>query len=916
MPSTYTNNLGIQKPGTGEQSGSWGDTVNTNSDILDVGINGVLTLTLTLTSSTLTTSDGVVSNGQYKALVLTGTPSGTHTITISPNDSQKIYYVYNTTSQTVIFTQGSGGNVTLLAGDSTIIYANGAGATAAVVSIADHLAMSSARITGGSITGITDLAIADGGTGASDAATARTNLGLAIGTNVQAYDAGLQSISGLTTAADRMIYTTASDVYAVTTLTSYARTLLDDVDATAARTTLGLGSIATQASSAVAITGGTINGTTIGATTAAAGTFTTLSGTTSVTTPSVTNAGTLALSATGANVVTVSTNGTERVRVDSSGNVGVGSTSSAWRTSERAIDVGGYGAITGGVGTNLLRLYGNSYVDSTGTALYKNASLASMYSQVNGIHSWSVAPTGLAGAAITFTQAMTLHNSGGLSVGNTTDPGANNVSISGALTLGTDLAVTEGGTGASTAAAARTNLGVAIGSDVQAYDAGLQSISGLTTSADQTIYTTGADTYATTSLTTFGRSLIDDADAATARTTLGLGTLATQSGTFSGTSSGTNTGDQNIFQTIAVSGQSSVVADTTADTLTLAAGSGVTITTNATTDTITISATGTGGTVTSVAVSGGTTGLTTSGGPITGSGTITIAGTLALANGGTGATTASAARTNLGLGTLATQSGTFSGTSSGTNTGDQNIFQTIAVSGQTSVVADSTADTLTLAAGTGVTITTDAVTDTITISSTTGTVTSVALSGGTTGLTATGGPITTSGTLTLGGTLAVANGGTGATTAAAARTNLGLGSMAVQDSTNVSITGGSVAAGTLLGNVAAANISNALNASGSAPLFACRAWAYFNGTTASVAGSGNISSVVRNGPGDYTVNFATAMPDAAYAAMVSGARSDSSSGADGFRKACLNAVGSIRIITYDTSTTATDHALVSIAIFK
>ncbi len=61
-----------------------------------------------------------------------------------------------------------------------------------------------------------------------------------IGSSVQAYDAGLTSIAGLTTLADRMIYTTASDTYAVTTLTSFARTLLDDTDAATARTTLGL----------------------------------------------------------------------------------------------------------------------------------------------------------------------------------------------------------------------------------------------------------------------------------------------------------------------------------------------------------------------------------------------------------------------------------------------------------------------------------------------------------------------------------------------------------------------------------------------------------------------------------------------------------------------------------------------------
>jgi len=115
----------------------------------------------------------------------------------------------------------------------------------------------------------------------------------------------------------------------------------------------------------------------------------------------------------------------------------------------------------------------------------------------------------------------------------------------------------------------------------------------------------------------------------------------------------------------------------------------------------------TAGTVTSVNVSGGTTGLTTSGGPITGAGTVTLAGTLAVANGGTGATDGPGALSNLGAYPASNPSN---------------------------------------------------------FTSNTGTVTSVNASGGTTGLSFSGGPINGAGTVTLGGTLAVASGGTGATT--------------------------------------------------------------------------------------------------------------------------------------------------------
>jgi hypothetical protein len=153
MPSSYTNNLGIELPADGELDAIWGDVVNDNMGILDRAINGTVTLTLSGTSSTLTTSDGTLSDGQYKLLVLAGSPSGTHTITIAPNDAQKIYFVRNTTAQSVVFTQGSGGNVTIATGDSGVLYADGAGAGAAVANLTDHFAMSSVKITGGSIDG-------------------------------------------------------------------------------------------------------------------------------------------------------------------------------------------------------------------------------------------------------------------------------------------------------------------------------------------------------------------------------------------------------------------------------------------------------------------------------------------------------------------------------------------------------------------------------------------------------------------------------------------------------------------------------------------------------------------------------------------------------------------------------------------
>ena len=85
------------------------------------------------------------------------------------------------------------------------------------------------------------------------------------------------------------------------------------------------------------------------------------------------------------------------------------------------------------------------------------------------------------------------------------------------------------------------------------------------------------------------------------------------------------------------------------------------------------------------------------------------------------------------------------------------------------------------------------------------------------------------------------------------------------------LTNKSIASTQLTGNIAAARITTALNASGSAPIYACRAWVNFNGTgTVAIRASGNVSSITDNGTGQYTVNLTTAMPNTSYAVCCSG----------------------------------------------
>lgn len=141
MASTYTP-AGIELIADGEQANTWGQTTNTNWELIEELATGVVSVALTSTSYTLTTTDGVSSTGRHAIIKFTGSPGGTCTVTVSPNDMQKIYWVVNASDQTVTITQGSGTSISVPADSKKVMYCDGAGAGAAVVDLTNDLDIS------------------------------------------------------------------------------------------------------------------------------------------------------------------------------------------------------------------------------------------------------------------------------------------------------------------------------------------------------------------------------------------------------------------------------------------------------------------------------------------------------------------------------------------------------------------------------------------------------------------------------------------------------------------------------------------------------------------------------------------------------------------------------------------------------
>ena len=180
MPSTYTTNLGIEKIGSGEQSGTWDITTNLNFDIIDQGINGVVSVTLAAAGTsgspnTIDITDGTLSDGRNKFIEFVdgGDLGATAYVQLTPNDAEKIVFMRNSLSgsRSILVFQGTynaANDFEIPAGKDVVIRFDGGGAGATVTDVFNSLLVTEFE--------------------ATNAAATRTNLGLGTAATFAATD--------------------------------------------------------------------------------------------------------------------------------------------------------------------------------------------------------------------------------------------------------------------------------------------------------------------------------------------------------------------------------------------------------------------------------------------------------------------------------------------------------------------------------------------------------------------------------------------------------------------------------------------------------------------------------------------------------------------------------------------------------
>ena len=143
--ATYVNNLRLKEIATGDESGTWGTSTNTNLELIGEALGiGTEAITTNADTHTTTVADGSADAGRAMYLKYTGTLDSACTITIGPNTMKRVQIIENATSgsQNIIISQGSGANVTIANGKVAIVQLDGAGAGAAVLDVLTDLQLS------------------------------------------------------------------------------------------------------------------------------------------------------------------------------------------------------------------------------------------------------------------------------------------------------------------------------------------------------------------------------------------------------------------------------------------------------------------------------------------------------------------------------------------------------------------------------------------------------------------------------------------------------------------------------------------------------------------------------------------------------------------------------------------------------
>jgi hypothetical protein len=404
MASTYVNDLRLNEMATGDGSGTWGTTTNTNLALISEAFSyGTEVITTNADTHTTTIADGATDPGRSLYLKYTGTLDSACTITIGPNTVSKVWIIENGTSgsQDIILSQGSGANITIPAGDTKVVYSDGAGAGAAFfdafasLSVVDLKVQDDLTVTGDiDVDGTTNLDVVD-----IDGAL--TQDGGAV-FNETGADVDFRVESDTNTHA---LFVQGSDGYVGIGVTPTHNFNLQSAGAVEARFRSTDGDCSLQISSdtdegqdsELVFMSGT-------------------SGRGSIVYDHNTTAASQAMIfKTGDNAVSAMT-------IDGSGSVGIGVVPSSWAANTLdALEIGesiGVGNLTARVdGINAVGLGLNWYYGGGATNTYVASSFATNYSQEAGTHRWFHAASGTAGAALTFTESMRIAANGNVGIG-------------------------------------------------------------------------------------------------------------------------------------------------------------------------------------------------------------------------------------------------------------------------------------------------------------------------------------------------------------------------------------------------------------------------------------------------------------------------------------------------------------------